>query len=92
MDDRLVIPAVDVALDGLQQRLRISADNVANIQTPGYKARSVEFESALDAALGSNPYLDSSSLSGAAAFIGCAFTWPAPPAPPWCLRPCSPRR
>ena len=64
MDDRLVIPAVDVALDGLKQRLRISADNVANIQTPGYRARSVEFESALDAALGSNPYLDPSSLSG----------------------------
>jgi len=51
MDDRLVIPALQVALDGLAQRQRISADNVANIQTPGFLAGKVSFEESLAAAV-----------------------------------------
>jgi flagellar basal-body rod protein FlgB len=63
MDDRLVIPALQVALDGLQQRQRIHADNVANIQTPGFRARSIAFESALGQALSFDPAADAGSLS-----------------------------
>jgi flagellar basal-body rod protein FlgB len=35
------------ALTGLQQRQRITADNIANIQTPGFLAGRSDFESAL---------------------------------------------
>lgn len=71
MDDRLVIPALQVALDGLAQRQRISADNIANIQTPGFKARSVEFENALGQPLSMDPTADASALS---ANVATAFT------------------
>ena len=71
MDDRLVIPAVQVALDGLAQRQRISADNIANIQTPGFKARSVEFENALGQALSMDPSADAATLGGT---VATAFT------------------
>lgn len=39
------------ALRGLSTRRRVLADNIANIDTPGYLAGRVEFEGALDAAL-----------------------------------------
>jgi flagellar basal-body rod protein FlgB len=62
--DDIVLPALNVALDGLAQRQRVSADNIANIQTPGFRARSVDFENALAAALEGDPSLDAQSLSG----------------------------
>ncbi|MGB7981813.1 MAG: flagellar basal body protein [Candidatus Nanopelagicales bacterium] len=40
------------ALDGLSLRQRVIADNIANVDTPGFRARSVEFEDSLRAALG----------------------------------------
>ncbi len=40
------------AMRGLQERQRATADNIANIQTPGYQARTVDFESALQGAIG----------------------------------------
>jgi flagellar basal-body rod protein FlgB len=39
------------ALRGLSARRRVLADNIANIDTPGYLAGRVEFEGALDRAL-----------------------------------------
>jgi len=39
--------ALNSALDGLALRQRVIADNIANIQTPGYHARRVQFEDAL---------------------------------------------
>lgn len=39
--------ALSSALDGLALRQRVIADNVANLQTPGYQARRVSFEDAL---------------------------------------------
>ena len=62
MDGTLVIPALKVALDGLAQRQRAIADNVTNISTPGYTARTVDFESALASALSSDPGADVSQL------------------------------
>ena len=39
--------ALHSALSGLQQRQRVTADNIANIQTPGFLAGRVDFESTL---------------------------------------------
>ena len=52
------IPATDVvastlraALDGLSLRQRVTADNISNIDTPGFRASTVDFESSLRTAL-----------------------------------------
>lgn len=41
------------ALDGLSLRQRVIADNIANVDTPGFRATSVDFESSLAAAISS---------------------------------------
>ncbi|MCC2334147.1 flagellar basal body rod protein FlgB [Cellulomonas wangsupingiae] len=51
MFDSVSVRALDSALDGLAMRQRASADNVANLQTPGYRARQVAFEDALTRAV-----------------------------------------
>ncbi len=43
--------AISSALDALSLRQRTTADNIANIQTPGYLAKKVVFEDALAAAV-----------------------------------------
>ncbi len=48
------IQAAKMALDGLSLRQQIISRNIANIDTPGYRAQEVEFESALQRALRSN--------------------------------------
>ncbi|GAB2642127.1 flagellar basal body rod protein FlgB [Nocardioides ginkgobilobae] len=40
------------ALDGLSQRQNTIADNLANIDTPGFRATAVDFESVLRSAIG----------------------------------------
>lgn len=47
MFDSVSFVAMNSALDGLSMRQRVIADNVANIQTPGYRAKRVTFENAL---------------------------------------------
>jgi flagellar basal-body rod protein FlgB len=56
----VTMTALHTALRGLSTRQRVIADNVANIQTPGFRAGRVEFESALSAALqgGDTPTID----------------------------------
>ena len=49
--DSVSYVALHSALDGLSLRQRAIADNVANINTPGYTARRVSFEDALSAAV-----------------------------------------
>jgi flagellar basal-body rod protein FlgB len=44
-------PALHAALSGLSQRQRVTADNIANVQTPGFLAGRVDFESSLRGAL-----------------------------------------
>lgn len=39
------------ALDALSLRQRVIADNIANVQTPGYQAKRVAFEDALSTAV-----------------------------------------
>jgi flagellar basal-body rod protein FlgB len=48
--DRLI----HAALTGLSARQRVIADNVANVDTPGFKASRVEFEAALKRAQGAD--------------------------------------
>ncbi|AMM31407.1 flagellar basal-body rod protein FlgB [Sinomonas atrocyanea] len=43
--------ALTSALDGLSQRQRAIADNIANVNTPGYHAQRVSFETALAASV-----------------------------------------
>jgi flagellar basal-body rod protein FlgB len=43
--------AIHVALNGLSARQRTIADNVANINTPGFLAGKVQFEAALKSAV-----------------------------------------
>ncbi|WP_182112590.1 MULTISPECIES: flagellar basal body rod protein FlgB [unclassified Actinotalea] len=52
MFDSVSFVAMSSALDGLALRQRVIADNVANIQTPGYRAGRVSFEAALARAVG----------------------------------------
>ncbi len=43
--------ALWAALDGLSMRQRVAADNIANMDTPGFIASRVDFESSLRGAL-----------------------------------------
>lgn len=47
MFDSVTITALTSALDGLALRQRAIADNIANINTPNYHAKRVQFEEAL---------------------------------------------
>jgi flagellar basal-body rod protein FlgB len=46
------------ALDGLALRQRVIADNIANVDTPGFRATSVDFESSLQAAIADGSIVD----------------------------------
>lgn len=48
------LKVVSYALDGLAARQKTIANNVANVDTPGYKAQRVDFESQLQAAIDHN--------------------------------------
>ena len=43
--------ALERALDGVALRQRVTAQNIANVMTPGYQAQRVSFEDTLGAAL-----------------------------------------
>jgi flagellar basal-body rod protein FlgB len=49
--DSVTISALTSALDGLSLRQRAIADNIANVNTPGYHAKRVQFEDALAASV-----------------------------------------
>ncbi len=51
MFDSVSVNALGSALDALSLRQRISADNVANLQTPGFRAQRVMFEDELASAV-----------------------------------------
>jgi flagellar basal-body rod protein FlgB len=49
--DGTKIPVLNRALDAYALRQKVTAENLANITTPGYKAQSVKFEEELSGAL-----------------------------------------
>ena len=51
MFDSVTSSVVKTALDGLATRQRVTADNVANVNTPSFLAGRVQFEDALRAAV-----------------------------------------
>ncbi|GGJ82561.1 flagellar basal body rod protein FlgB [Pilimelia anulata] len=51
MFDDVSSAALRVALTGLAQRQRVTANNIANIETPGFRAGRVQFEDALRSAV-----------------------------------------
>lgn len=46
------------ALDGVSQRQQVTADNIANIDTPGFRATSVDFETQLKAAISDGTFAE----------------------------------
>ncbi|MGI5169944.1 flagellar basal body rod protein FlgB [Spirillospora sp. CA-253888] len=53
MFDDVTTGALRVGLAGLAQRQRVTADNIANVETPGFLAGRVGFEDALSQSLSS---------------------------------------
>ncbi|PZS25841.1 MAG: flagellar biosynthesis protein FlgB [Pseudonocardiales bacterium] len=51
MIDDVTTSALQMAVSGLAQRQRVIADNLANIETPGFRAGRVTFENALQTAV-----------------------------------------
>lgn len=51
MFDDVSSAALRVALTGLAERQRVIANNISNIETPGFHASRVQFESALRSAI-----------------------------------------
>jgi flagellar basal-body rod protein FlgB len=49
------------ALNGISTRQNVIADNIANVDTPGFRARAVDFESSLQSAI-SRGEVDGDSL------------------------------
>jgi flagellar basal-body rod protein FlgB len=49
--DDLTMATAQYALDGLAQRANSRANNIANMNTPGFRASGVSFEAALSSAL-----------------------------------------
>ncbi len=58
------VDALQSALRGLAQRQRAVNDNIANVNTPYFRARRVEFEGSLKSALadGENPLTSAASV------------------------------
>ena len=52
--------ALHMAINGLDARQQAIAGNVANLETPGYRARVVDFEASLRAAIGDGSPTDTS--------------------------------
>jgi flagellar basal-body rod protein FlgB len=49
--DDLTTQTISTALAAISERQRVSADNIANLETPGYQAQQVSFEDSLRAAV-----------------------------------------
>ena len=64
MLDDISIKALHSAMDGLQARSRAVSDDIANVNTPYYRARSVAFEDNLKRALnaGDDPMMVQSTV------------------------------
>jgi flagellar basal-body rod protein FlgB len=50
------------ALDGVSARQQVIADNIANVDTPGFRATSVDFESQLKAAIDNGRFTQAGGL------------------------------
>src|SRR6266403_1774670 len=60
----LTMQAIQASLDGLAARQRITAQNLANSETPGYRAQTVSFEDSLAAAINGGDATQTSISTG----------------------------
>lgn len=59
------IRAAIMSLDGLSQRQNIISNNIANVDTPGYRAQELDFESVMKRALRSKGSIQLAATNGA---------------------------
>ncbi|WP_101525388.1 flagellar basal body rod protein FlgB [Nocardioides houyundeii] len=50
--------ALTAALDGVALRQRVISDNIANVDTPGFRATTVDFESSLSTAIADGDFAE----------------------------------
>ncbi|MCZ4497982.1 MAG: flagellar biosynthesis protein FlgB [Marmoricola sp.] len=62
------------ALDGVALRQRVTADNIANVDTPGFRATSVDFESQLSAAINDGTFTQGQGADGGAVPVAATTT------------------
>jgi flagellar basal-body rod protein FlgB len=76
MLDDVSVGALHAALNGLAARQRAISDNIANVNTPFYRAKSVGFESQLAQALGdgSDPMSAGESLTVSTEPVGLTYS------------------
>jgi flagellar basal-body rod protein FlgB len=55
------------ALDGVALRQRVTADNIANVDTPGFRASSVDFETQLKAAISDGSFSEGQGVDSVTA-------------------------
>ena len=60
----LTMQAIQASLDGLAARQRITAQNLANAETPGYTAQTVSFEDSLASAIDAGDPTQASITNG----------------------------
>jgi flagellar basal-body rod protein FlgB len=60
----LTMQAIQASLDGLAARQRITAQNIANAETPGYTAQTVSFEDSLASAVANDSPTQTSISTG----------------------------
>jgi flagellar basal-body rod protein FlgB len=70
------VDALHAALDGLAARQRATSDNIANVNTPYYRAKSVAFEGDLSQALadGGDPMSVTPTVSVSSAPVGLTYS------------------
>jgi flagellar basal-body rod protein FlgB len=76
MLDDVSISALHSALDGLAARQRATSDDIANVNTPFFRARSVSFENDLRSAVadGSDPLQVTPTVSLSNAPVGLTYS------------------
>lgn len=62
-----VSTTLHAALNGISHRQRVIADNIANVDTPGFRATSVDFESSLRQAIADGELTTSDRVASAEA-------------------------
>jgi flagellar basal-body rod protein FlgB len=63
------IARLGYGLDGLSERQSIIADNVANVDTPGYLTHDIPFESSLLSAMSNDTFASQAGLGGEAGAV-----------------------
>lgn len=85
MFENVTTTVLHTALNGLAMRQRVTADNVANINTPGFLAGRVQFEDALRNAVDAGADVGSDTR---AEVSGTALAdWASQPSIAWSLEP-----